>query len=661
MKREDQISPNIGKQIAWISILFAICYLLAVTSFSPVIRLPFAGDDLEHLRVIGEVRSAQINAVSGLFAPFNEQRTPILRAMYFLATDCGGLNGAPVLRFMLLGLYCIGATGCGLIVYQFTGSRMAMCLSAGMFAAASGFSGSVIKDPACGVFLLALVFLVIAVFVLLRPNKGGWSKVLLVIGCYLLAILGMNGASAFAIALVLICVLLRPNLPINRWIMAFIIVMVGGCLMALVELNFLYHGGLSRARLDLGVLGKACWLVYTAPLRFGCTWLPGANQRIIELIAYNHNVPIHMLASGAFVVWLTILAVLSREQRILLIALFAGAASLAGLIAVGRAHESYLKLYLTDRYYHFFLFGFVVQAGFLLSRIREQLLGFSSRVQPLAGFALGAMVASAIYSSYDNLKRSIPRRHYQSHAAAIYAGRALVTLIKLKTKIDPSLTRVTLLNGDIPFDGVHKNAISLQTLFFCEFPHGLTNVTLKNKDVSPRDLEVQNKLFDSWSKSLGATTCPILVLKDRYVRRPASMVDFRKGPLPQATVSGFYAWESGFRWLGAKGTIVLKPTSSDLILVAAVPQKTLEKLGRNSLCVDVAINGIAVGHLQVNSGPDNRYYVKLTPDVRSHIADKGEVKVDLTSDITWSPTELGIGVDGRKLSVMVLAVGFEEG
>jgi hypothetical protein len=50
---------------------------------------------------------------------------------------------------------------------------------------------------------------------------------------------------------------------------------------------------------------------------------------------------------------------------------------------------------------------------------------------------------------------------------------------------------------------------------------------------------------------------------------------------------------------------------------------------------------------------------QIPAELRHSIENVDEVSVTLQSDVTWSPRRIKLGLDERKLSVSVLAVGFE--
>src|SRR4029077_9112617 len=77
----------------FVFVIAGIALAATLAAHSTVLSLPFAGDDLDPPRVIGDSGSDQIVTLSVLFRPFNDQTVPILRLFYIGATHLSGLDG----------------------------------------------------------------------------------------------------------------------------------------------------------------------------------------------------------------------------------------------------------------------------------------------------------------------------------------------------------------------------------------------------------------------------------------------------------------------------------------------------------------------------------------------------------------------------------------
>jgi len=644
----------------FVFVIAGIALAATLAAYSTVLNLPFAGDDLDHLRIIGDSRSGHIGTLSALFRPFNEQTVPLLRLFYIGATHLSGLDGAITLRLMLVLVHSATAVFCGLIVLRYTGSRIAALVATVTFAAAAGFSGSVISAPACGIFLLGLAFSTVAVYIVTAFSLRGWNGLAWSLAALVMAVLGMNGSAVFAVTLAILVVAVGDDTTGQRWLMASVAGMIGIGLLLIVAWNLSRYTVVPHVGLNANIVRKFAWIGYTAPLRFLCSWFPGLPIAVARLIADENMRLVNFLAGGSVVICFGSMWLLTRDQQKVVLALLSGALTLALLIAVGRARDSYLGIFLTNRYYHFFLLPFAIQIGFIAGSLVARLAntGFQ-RWTIIACCLLGGLVGFGIYSSAINLWQSVPHSGYAMHQRAISAGKSLVRLIDREAQLVNSPRSIALLDGNIPFAGIHKDSIALRTLWFTEHPGGVKNVIIKANSISDQDVAFQNAILNRWARMQGRDTPPILVSRDQLVRQLPWLIDFRKDGFENAVISGFCSWNSGSRWLQAAGALRVKRGSGDFILVGNVPKQILQTLGRQTIMVRVVLNDVTLGWAGFAGAPEEEFRFHIPDHLRRSIEDSQEVSVTLESEVTWSPKRLKRGLDERELSVSVMAVGFE--
>jgi hypothetical protein len=370
------------------------------------------------------------------------------------------------------------------------------------------------------------------------------------------------------------------------------------------------------------------WLVGTAPFRFAASWiaLPAPEFRTIIV--------------GAVAAWLLVaatLVLLNGEQRRMLLALWIPAVLLAFVAGAARASLSGTSrcgpgfLYLNARYYYPFLLPLVVHAAFLVYRVPRRWRA-----------AAVVVVVAAIAGSRERYVRDLPQGQYAAVAHALDRARLLASTINASSKQLPA--PVTLTDGPVPLDGVHRNAVSLAFLIYSEYPRGLDNVRLCAGPVFGADAEFQNAILKGW---------PARVENGRLEStRTGSRIDFGEGSMEESLVSGFSWWEKPFRWMGAEGTVRVRRGPGAVVISACAP---VEKLG--AIRVRVTVDSLPAGSFTIGEPALRQYRVLVPPEAARG---GGRALVTLRADRVWHGRDIDPrSLDERDLSIAISSIGIE--
>lgn len=402
---------------------------------------------------------------------------------------------------------------------------------------------------------------------------------------------------------------------------------------------------------------KGLWLAYTAPLRFANAWGLHSSYELSSMVKLSA------------VIWLLLalsLFLLPQRQRRLLACLWAGPVTLALLIGAARNKESLLNLFLTDRYYYFFLLPLSVHGGFLLARLASALAALRPRLGPaLAATLLLCVAAPLLAGSHARLRDSVLWAIFDFHGRAFASGRTLLRIIASRAAQRSPTDPLLLVDGPIPFDGVHKSTISLACLFFTEYRQGLSGVGLTSSQLDPENARIQNLIFDEWSQKIGAQASPVCVDGGRLKNIGAvSWIDFRRGSFEGAVVSGFHSWEGRHRWTSSSASVRLIPAGSTLVIRAYAPIQLLRSKWPHleGVQATVQVNGGEAGAIRVTSAEEQEFHVPISTALLSRNSGRPEVLVTLVTGMVWHGVDLKPPVaDERHLGLAVTAIGFRSG
>ena len=635
---------------AHLLVLFLWLAACGVFAYWDTLRLPYALDDLDHLHAIADMRMGRTSFLRWVFLANNEHIMPVLRLFYLAATFVSRLE-ATFFRVILVLVQAAGGLACGLLVFYHGGSRLGMWAAGTVYAGLVGFAGSVVWLPANANFLLSAVALSFALALLCSP---GGNRKMTWMACWALVALGAGAFTGVVFAAVVIPaygLVLRPALGFSRRVVVLTYVgfaVVFPLAARWILVNF-YNAGF-QFRPEARHAMKGLWIAYTAPLRYANAWGLHSSHELSSMVKLSA------------VLWLLLalsLFLLPPRQRRLLACLWAGPVALALLIAAARNKDTLLNLFLTDRYYYYFLLPLSVHGGFLLARLGSA-LALRLRFGPgLAVILLLGVAGPLLAGSHARLRETVLWTVFDFHARAFASGRTLLRIIASHA------SPLVLVDGPIPFDGVHKDAISLACLFFTQYPQGLPGVRLTSSRLDPENARIQNLIFDEWSEKVGVPASPVCVedggLQDIGA---VSWIDFGKGSFERAVVSGFHAREGKHRWTSSSASVRLIPAGSTLVIRAYAPIELLRSKWPHleALQATVQVNGSPAGAIQVSSAEEQEFHVPVPAALLSRSSGRPEVVVTLVTAMVWHGVDLKPPLaDERHLGLAVTAIGFPSG
>lgn len=654
-RRPDSTSPGVAPRsqpplrAGWftLAVFAAACALLGTWG---TLRLPYLLDDLDHLRKAALLLSGQTGWGEYLFGPMNEHTIPIVVLLFLTGINISGLDAIGV-RLLVLLSHVAGAVACGLISDRLSESPAAKWVGVFVYAGAVGSAGSTLWCASNSPFGIAATFVAFAWLALLEFARGRRRIYILAVVLVLLACGALNGVAVVALGMALWVFLSGPGPSKGAvWKSVFIGAMP---LLALVltRWNYTRYRNVGLPFSPEGVL-KGLWILYTAPLSYFAGWFPIATPSPIEL------------ASLAIVPWIAVLVTwryLSPPARRLLACSWIGFFLLALVIGLARSSTSLLTLFLTDRYYYAALLPLCVQFAVLISMLLGRVDSASRTARWSALFVLCLLGLVAMAGSRAKFLKGVYWDVMANHERALVKGRALVGLIDAAA--EERSGPVTLADGEIPFDGIHKDRIALSTLFYVAHPAGRPGVRLTQGVTDAAGAAFENRILDGWGNALGVPS-PVCVeggkLKDV---RGRTSIDFRRGAFESSVIGGFHLWERTYRWMSREGVLELERGGGDLVILAHAPIEMLRKRwpDLSGVRVRVVVDGRAVGEMFLDTLKETEFRFHLDKETRPGAQLKSMCRLQLVSEFAWRGVDLNPPLlDERQLSIAVIAAGFPD-
>ena len=567
--------------------------------------------------------------------------------LYLTATWLSGLDSIAAHMLILL-VYIAGALACAIATVHVNGSALAGFLASTIYVGAGGFSGSVTWMLIMTQFSLAATLWAFAVVPLTGSHPLNWRSLSI---CVLLLIgvaSSMPGAIVLAAGFPVYILLRKPEPPGRRVLALAIYLCTAGVLMLATRLVLSAQDVATNFRISMAALGKGGWLILTAPFKFVAGWLPVGDPTTTHIAVYSAIAWAFCLYS---LVWL------GRSARDLIVSTFAGASVFVLLVGAARSESTLVTLYVTDRYYHFFLLPLAVLVGILAARAFEWgALRLNLRGRRSVPLILAVLII-CLAGARGQLNARIPRDIFQRHHEALLEAKTLVAMIEARSARTEQ--PLVLADGGIPLSGVHKDEMALSSLLYNQFPGGLANLTVRSDPVSPRDASIQNEILDGWAYARGVES-PVCVIDGRLREPgPVSWIDFRRGDFAQAVVNGFhYREQREFRWMSRAGAVRLSKTSASLTLRAYAPLKLLQKKWpeHKEIVVDISLNNTPIGIIHVDQDDEMDFEIPLMEPLKSL---NGVVDVTLSSRFWWRAIDVDTASrDEREISIALIAIGF---
>jgi hypothetical protein len=633
--------------------LFAWLSLCSLIVFWEVFPLSYALDDMDQLAVLATMRSGHMPFYLFLLRPHNEHLVPLLRLLFWAATWVSGID-ALAARITVLLVHVAGAMACALLTSYVSRNRLAPWLAGTMYAGAAGFAGSVVWEITIACFSISAMLLYFALVAVARPSGHGKAALSASLALVLASCGGMPGAAIAAMSIPAYILIANPKLAWGRWRAMLAYLLLSILILLGASLN-LRHWGVSPTLRLSGLLGGG-WLILTAAFRFLMAWIPLPDGELAQS-------PLRV-AGWSVVAWAILLISsywLEKKTKNLLIALWAGDCVFVLLIGLGRSDFSLFELFVTDRYYYFFLLPLSIQAGAVAALWISRLTARNYAAKPLVAFVVVFLIAAGLVGSREKLHQRILWTIWELHKKALLRGKALVHLAAARASVQHRSRDLLLSDGGIPFDGVHKDRIAFSTLFFAEFPKGVPGVKwlYGEPGIPSIDASVENQLLDEWSQAFG-TASPVCVVNGTLQDvRAIGWVDFGKGAFDHAIVRGFHAWERPFRWMTRSGTVRLKGDGGALVIRAQAPLSLLRKKWPDlrSLRAEVHVDSRWVGEITITREEEQEFHISLPAETQSRLSPTHPIDVTLRSELTWTGADVHI-TDDRELSLALDAIGF---
>jgi len=621
--------------------------LCSFVVFRKTLQLPFAFDDISHLREVSLLWTRKLSLLQFLFLSRNEQTIPVLRSFFLASTFLSGLN-AKLIRFLFLLIHILGAWFCSLLSLSTNSSKRGAFVAGTLYATAGGVAGSAVWYPAAAIFSISEVLFLLALLFLIYSQ--GKRKIFL-LGCFLclfLAGMTMNGSAFLSATLITYLLLFRPNLPIDKkWVGGALIIIA---LAVLLVAKWNLSRNLLPARFDKDALLRGAWLFYVAPLRFFGGWVP-----LDGLTVYGMKI----LSLLLWACLLLLALLLTKPEKKLLLALLAGLIPVTLLIGWGRTGFSKAEFFVTDRYFYYFLPFFCINIGFLAARLTAWITKRSRLIPALLLIAV-PIILFGIHEARLRLEQTIPWKNEQFYGSAMSQMRFLLHLVRSTADARGPAKPIRLVDAGILFGGIDDNPLSLEPMFYDEYPHGLKGVSFTSH-LAKSDEELENRIFETWA-DLSGIDLPIHI-KDGIVIPvdSTSWIDFGKASYPHAVQSGFYGWDQVSRFMGSSGTVRLSPKSGDLVIRAHAPMSLIQKKlpSIRQICVAVSVDEVRIGDICLKDDQVQEFRIPMNTKMREQELLKPEVQVRLDSDFIWRPIDVDpTNLDERRLSIELMAIGF---
>lgn len=662
-REEPSAAPTPPRPGAWLYLGALAATLLAL---APALSLPYGLDDLDVLDTVALWRTGAYRFVDLLFLPHNEHLIPAWRLAFSGSTWLFGPD-ARFFHLALCALHAAGAWAVGRLVAAAGAGRTGQWVAALSYAAVGGFAGTAIWYPTGAVVM------------------GAWVAVLVGLTRFFSAPGIANSDSAPA----------RPGSAVGAglWSLAGLTATTGALpalaapWLAFVLASFgppdARRTRARRAAVGLAIAGVAVLLFVRADYAAYANqpFPPPSLSGIPSFLAILGSAPGHFLTTAAglfapadririaasaagwllaaFAFWRV--AKNGRAGRDILLSLWGGAAALAFAVGINRPDVTFASLPTGNRYYYPFAAPLCASLGLLVAAIPKRR---AVRWLP----ALPALIAAPLLTAFlfgqiQSLRPSLPAEPHDASARFWRHAELLAHLLATEAG-KPGAPPWTLPDGLVPYPGIHDGSLALRTILRTVFPRPVAGERFA-ADATPADRRRLNEVFDRWADALGSPTVAVCATPKGLGSPTAAnaFADFRVGARDDAAISGFYAWEPPFRWMGAYARLRLVGAPGDLIVRAwAPPTAELPSFKEPGVAftLDAKVDGVPLGTFRfAPTGGEQLARFPLTGPLTPDTVVGRPVAIELSARPTWSPKDnLRGSRDPRDLTIGLFVVGF---
>lgn len=623
-------NPSRAASAPWLSAalltgLLGACLALA----RPALSLPYLTDDMDLLLQFARLRSGELSWLSYLSHGHNEHRIPLLRLLYFW-TEVGNFNAIP-LRLAVLGIYAVCAWLGARLTCRYWGPWPSVAVGV-VAVSAVGFSSMPLWVPSTVIFSLSAAFMLAACDLLSSPGK--WRLGLATLSL-VLAGLSMN-ASVLCVPILILAFWQRLGRgPRERFIVAGIWLAIAVCILVWSIVQMKEDDTTAGMERLIAAARNATFLATAAPYRWLMVWSTGAGGAV----------PGWWTVGAGFVIWIAMHFAVPGTLRRLIIMLSASAAVIAAAVGYGRSDFPLSELYLTDRYFYWFL----VPLAMITVAVVCQLLPVSRH-----RLACGGIVLLALAGGWLQSTRSLAPLHgypwIRTTMTGVESAKRLAVILAASGQEAP----IEIENDAfIPIDGLHKGGLTFRTLSYAMNPHGIPGLQFAASANGASDARL-NDVLRRWAQAEGWPAPPFLAVLGKMKPLLLPCIDFARSGSAQQIVSGFHDWDGEGRWMDVRGIAELSRSDESSVhiqaftprslLLAALPPET-------SFTVKVSANGKPIGTLKFADGDTADVTFPLPP------AAGDRVRITMESAFSWKGRDAYPGNnDPRTLTVRLLRI-----
>lgn len=653
--------------------LYALLFLLVIGGvglflYLPTLTASYAYDDMDLLNLTADVLSGHRGFWELVFRPHNEHLFPLVRLAFLANSAIFGYNAIP----FRLAVF-VGHLGCAffiaMIVRRYASDRISPFAAGLAYVVPVGFSSMWVWWMVCAGGSFGLLGITGGLAALayrdrIGPVRARW----LAGGGILLAFLSESALAPTALGPILLDWdqrrrehgRVRPG-PLT----IFGLFAIAGCLALLSYLYKALTGAAPSINLRAG-LPRAAWLLLVSPFRYFCPGLSlpaGPSRTAVLLAALYGSVFLTVAAAVALAV------AKSRVRELLRIAAIAavGPVAAVALIGLGRWKNTFQELYDADRYFFTLLVPIALLAGAVCSGIHGAVSAWTRpRARALAALAVVAL-GIEIVGHRKAIGLRFPRQVFDAHERRLQELSDLAkSLAGAARSLPAGERRIEFPDGSFWFPDVHNGRLSARVLFTIA-SRSIPGVHLDGDRVGERDERLINPVLESWARRIGEALPYFSVKNGRLVNaREVEVADFQTGGHDEVIVSGFYGWESSYRWMGPRGELRLVMNDPVLVLSLGTAigelrrkEPALSYLGvRVTLVAEESGAELSPGAVEITEDGMHSYKLDAQP-LLSRLGRGRVVHVVLQASPGWRPMDVLPGsLDPRLLTVQVFLAGF---
>jgi hypothetical protein len=654
----------------FLSLVLGSTALLGLYLYGPTFGASFAYDDIDYLNQAADTLSGRASFWSVLFRPQGEHFVPVLRLLLAGSATLFGWNATP-LRLLVFASHVLSALFLALTARRLLRDDGAGLVAGILYVLPCGLSSMWLWFPSGGCVPIGIAGVTGALAAIAHAETLGKRRAGLVAAAGCIFALACDNSLVPLLSAPFFLSMAERRRDGDRRLLgaleAFLAVLAVGALI-LTRVFYSRLTGLALHTEPVAALKRFLFLALVAPFRLvfpgpsvlrplgGVEWFPKMEASFGILVA--------LAFAAAFLLALT--PSTRRGAAAAAATLPAGLGFLA-LVGVARWNYPYEELFDGDRYFFPLLIPVALGGAALFSALRERLAEAPGLRRAISALALAAF-GLAVFLHRSAMLNRVSWEVYAAHGARLAQLERLAALLADAARgLPEGAPPLHVPDTNLHFAEIHNSWISTRFLLTISNRRPTPRLVLADGPVDARDAAILNGVFERWRLEIGERE-PRFAIENGVLRdlTRRDVVDFLISAHDADVVSGLYAWERPYRWMGARGAVRLVMSSADLRIEVACPVHALAA-ARPSVpapVIDVSIDDdaggspVPAGSFRVEDG--NRRVTLLRLDEATFARFRGRtVRVTLSSSTTWRPADVIPGSDdARDLSVEVFRVSF---